>query len=227
MEAAPAPAPRPVPKSDAYEVSCFNCSSLFDATHAEWCRCVGRDNTLVCPQCQGCFCRAPSAYRERFWMDAPSSLFERKMIGSRRAMAASPNPLPEEVKRPLILLVEDDENVQLIVRTVVTSMGFGFVVAANGQDGLTLARLYHPDLILSDAFMPKLDGREMCRLLKEDPDTSAVKAIIMTGLYTDRKYRNEALAYFKVDDYVAKPLAVDDLIKLFKKHLPQEMPAAM
>jgi YesN/AraC family two-component response regulator len=49
----------------------------------------------------------------------------------------------------------------------------------------------------------------------------------MTGLYTDRKYRNEALDHFKVDDYVAKPVAVDDLIRLFKKHLPQEVQPAM
>ena len=159
-------------------------------------------------------------------MDAPPSLFERKMLGSKRHHGDKANPVPGEVKRPLILLVEDDENIQLIVKTVVTTMGFGFVVGADGQEGLSLAREYNPDLILSDAFMPKLDGREMCRLLKEDPATSGSKAIIMTGLYTDRKYRNEALDYFKVDDYVAKPLAVDDLIKLFKKHLPQEVHAA-
>ena len=210
---------------EQYDVCCFNCQDTFDATRAEWCSCVGRDNTLVCEHCHGCFCKAPAAYRERFWIDAPPSLFERKMIGSKRALNARSNPLPLEVKRPLILLVEDDENVQLIVRTVVSSMGFGFVVGANGQEGLSLAREYNPDLILSDAFMPKLDGREMCRLLKEDPATARSKAIIMTGLYTDRKYRNEALDYFKVDDYVAKPLAVDDLIKLFKKHLPQEVAA--
>jgi CheY-like chemotaxis protein len=184
---------------------------------------VGRDNTLVCEHCNGCFCKAPAAYRERFWIDAPPSLFERKMIGSKRNITARANPTPSDVKRPLILLVEDDENVQLIVKTVVSSMGYGFVVGANGQEGLTLAREYNPDLILSDAFMPKLDGREMCRLLKEDPATARAKAIIMTGLYTDRKYRNEALDYFKVDDYVAKPLAVDDLIKLFKKHLTHEV----
>jgi len=212
---------------DAYNVACFNCGEVFDATRAEWCSCVGRDNTLVCPHCHGCFCKAPAQYRERFWTDAPPSVFERKMLGSKRHITAGVNPAPDNVKRPLILLVEDDENVQLIVRTVVTSMGFGFVVGANGQEGLTLAREYTPDLILSDAFMPKLDGREMCRLLKLDPATAGVKAIIMTGLYTDRKYRNEALDYFKVDDYVAKPLAVDDLIKLFKKHLPQELPQAM
>jgi CheY-like chemotaxis protein len=148
------------------------------------------------------------------------------MIGSKRNLSARANPPASDVKRPLILLVEDDENVQLIVRTVVTTMGYGFVVGANGQEGLSLAREYSPELILSDAFMPKLDGREMCRLLKEDPTTAGSKAIIMTGLYTDRKYRNEALDYFKVDDYVAKPLAVDDLIKLFKKHLPQEVVTA-
>jgi CheY-like chemotaxis protein len=214
------------PRSDAYEVCCFNCQSTFDATHAEWCSCVGRDNTLLCEHCGGCFCKAPAAYRERFWIDAPPSLFERKMIGSKRNLGARSNPAPTDVKRPLILLVEDDENVQLIVRTVVSNMGYGFVVGADGQEGLTLAREYGPDMILSDAFMPKLDGREMCRLLKEDPTTARSKAVIMTGLYTDRKYRNEALDYFKVDDYVAKPLAVDDLIKLFKKHLPQEVTTA-
>ncbi len=213
-------------RSDGYDVCCFNCDQTFDATHAEWCRCVGRDHTLACMHCGGCFCRAPAAYKERFWIDAPPSLFERKMIGSKRSLGARVNPPLSEVKRPLILLVEDDENVQLIVRTVVTTLGFGFVVGADGQEGLSLAREYSPELILSDAFMPKLDGREMCRLLKEDPNTARSKAIIMTGLYTDRKYRNEALDYFKVDDYVAKPLAVDDLIKLFKKHLPQEVATA-
>ncbi|HEV7921773.1 MAG TPA: response regulator [Thermoanaerobaculia bacterium] len=226
-EPEPTPTVPQAPQREGYQVCCFTCQQLFDATTAEWCSCVGRDNTLRCPHCQTCFCKAPSAYRERFWMDAPPSLFERKMIGSRRAIAVGANPVPDEVKRPLILLVEDDENVQLIVRTVVTSMGFGFIAAANGQEGLLMAHEYRPDLILSDAFMPKLDGREMCRLLKEDPATSPSKAIIMTGLYTDRKYRNEALDYFKVDDYVAKPLAVDDLIKLFKKHLPQEVHATM
>lgn len=225
VHAKPKPAPAP-PKSDAYEVCCFNCQNNFDATRADWCTCVGRDQTVVCSHCGGCFCKAPAAYKERFWMDAPPMLFERKMLGSKRHHGERANPTPADVKRPLILLVEDDENVQLIVKTVVTTMGFGFVVGANGQEGLSLAREYNPDLILSDAFMPKLDGREMCRLLKEDPATARSKAIIMTGLYTDRKYRNEALDYFKVDDYVAKPLAVDDLIKLFKKHLPQEVQAA-
>jgi DNA-binding response OmpR family regulator len=213
--------------ADRYEVCCFSCSELFDATNAEWCSCLGRDQTLVCDHCSQCFCKAPSLYKERFWMEAPSTLFERKTIGSKRNTAPLQNPPAGLVKRPLILLVEDDENIQLIVRTVVTTLGYGFIVAADGQEGLQLAQEYHPELILSDAFMPKLDGREMCRLLKENPLTAASKAIIMTGLYTDRKYKNEAFSYFKVDDYVAKPLAVDDLMGLLKKHLPQDVQPTM
>jgi CheY-like chemotaxis protein len=211
----------------SYDVCCFTCNQMFDAARAEWCTCSDRDQTLVCARCGNCFCRAPAIYKERFWIDAPSSLFERKMIGSKRNVSLEGNPTPADLRRPLVLLVEDDENIQLIVKTVVTTMGYGFIAGANGQEGLALAREYNPDLILSDAFMPRLDGREMCRLLKEDPSTARAKAIIMTGLYTDRKYRAEALSYFKVDDYVAKPLAVDDLIKLMKKHLPQDVQATM
>ena len=167
------------------------------------------------PHCRRCFCKAPAAYRERFWLDAPPSLFEAKMLRSKRQSAVVANPSPDKVKRPLILLVEDDENVQLIVRTVVTTMGFGFVTGANGQEGLDLARAYKPDLVLSDSFMPKLDGREMSRMLKEDPATARGKAVIITGLA-------EALDRANVDDCVAKPVAVDDLLRVLRKHLPQE-----
>jgi two-component system, OmpR family, alkaline phosphatase synthesis response regulator PhoP len=221
------PEPEAAPEQTTYEVCCFSCAELFDAAHAEWCTCLGRDQTLVCPECGNCFCKAPSLYKERFWMDAPSILFERKTLAARRSHASNENLSPDDVKRPLILLVEDDENIQLIVRTVVTTLGYGFVVAGDGQEGLALARKYKPELVLSDAFMPKLDGREICRLLKADPATAHAKAIVMTGLYTDRKSRNEVFDYINVDDYVAKPLAVGDLLQLLRKHLPAEVQPTM
>jgi CheY-like chemotaxis protein len=207
---------------EQYEVRCAACQMTFEATSAAWCTCVAADHTLVCPGCKSCFCKASTAYRERFWGDAPPSLFERRMIGSNRNFPMGSNPQPAEVKRPLVLLVEDDENIHLIVKTVVTSLGYGFIAGGNGEEGLRLARQYDPDLILSDALMPKLDGREMCRILKQDAATARAKAIIMTGLYTERKYRTEALSRFNVDDYVAKPLAVSDLIQLLKKYLGHE-----
>lgn len=199
-----------------YEICCFTCNAMFDAASAAWCTDAGSDGTLVCPHCNHCFCKAPPAYRERFWIDAPPSLLERKLIGSTRTVAAKSNPQPADVKRPSILLVEDDENVQLIVKTVVTAMNYGCIVADDGEEGLTLARQYEPDLILSDAFV-----------LKGDALFSRAKSIVMTGLYADRKLRDEALASFHADDYLAKPLAVGDLIKVIKKHLPQAVQPTM
>lgn len=119
--------------------------------------------------------------------------------------------------------MENDESIQLIVRTVGTAMGYGFVAGANGEEGQALARAYSPDLIVSDALLPERDGREICRLLKEDPSIAGTTVIVMTGLYADPVYRKEAQSQFNADDYLPKPLAVEDVIRLLKKHLPLEV----
>jgi CheY-like chemotaxis protein len=106
-----------------------------------------------------------------------------------------------------------------VATRVVESHGYSVVLATNGEEGLELARRYQPDLVLTDALMPKLDGREMSRRLKEDPETASVKVVVMTALYTSAKYKTEGTRVFRVDDYLAKPLAVDDLRALLAKHL--------
>jgi CheY-like chemotaxis protein len=208
---------------NTYEVACATCGDMFDAARADWCGCA-RDNTLVCEHCGKCFCHAPE-YRERFWGDAPAMLFERKMIGSMRDGVPAPDPPPSHAKRPLVVLLEEDEAIQLIVRTVVTTLGYRFIASENAQEALALARRYEPDLILLDAWTTKLDGREMCRRIKEEPALARLKAVVMTGRYADQSYREEALSRFKVDDCIAKPLAVSDLLTIVKKYLPQEVQA--
>jgi hypothetical protein len=64
--------------SERYDVVCFNCRVAFDATDADWCSCLTKERTLVCTNCLTCFCKAPPAYKEKFWVEAPPRLFERK-----------------------------------------------------------------------------------------------------------------------------------------------------
>jgi CheY-like chemotaxis protein len=78
---------------------------------------------------------------------------------------------------------------------------------------------YQPDLVLTDAFMPRVDGREMCGRLKSNPATSGLKVIIMTALYTAARYRSEAFRDFHADDYLSKPLEFKDLRAVLQKHL--------
>lgn len=205
-------------RTEKYEVSCFTCKARFDALESVWCSCLSSERTLVCPSCLNCFCRANPMYKERFWASAPQELWDIKLEEHRKDFIY-PNPSPDGVRRPLVLIVEDEKEIQRVAVRDVESLGYGVVLAQNGIEGLELVKRYRPDLVLSDALMPRMDGREMCRRLKADSDTSRIKVVIMTSLYTQSKYKAEAYKDFRVDDYLSKPLEYQQLKTILKKHL--------
>ena len=208
-----------------YTVTCYRCQSGYDALEAGWCSCLVAETTLVCPSCLGCFCDAPPAFKSSFWSGAPRGLWDRKFALHHGEYQPPANPEPDEAARPLVLVVDDERAIQRVAARAIESLGYGVVLGRNGQEGLDLVRRYHPDLVLTDALMPRMDGREMCRLIKEDPDTSATPVVVMTSLYTGVRYRNEAHKVHRVDDYLAKPLAFDALRSVLQRHLERSAPA--
>jgi twitching motility two-component system response regulator PilG len=205
--------------AETYLVACSACRSTFDALEATWCSCVATERTLVCPSCLACFCKAPPQYKQAFWRGAPKSLWDRKLEEHTGTFELPPNPSPEAVSRPLVLLVDDEKDIQRVASRAILGLGYGLVVARNGQEGLELAGRYKPDLVLSDALMPQMDGREMCRRIKENPETAKTRTIVMTALYTAMKYRLEAQRAYRVDDYLTKPLDFAVLRDLLQKFL--------
>jgi CheY-like chemotaxis protein len=205
--------------SETYAVSCFNCGALFDALEATWCNCVVSKRSLVCPSCLNCFCKALPIYKRHFWEAAPKSLWEKSLAEHKGDFEPPPNPNPLEITRPLVLVVDDEKDIQRMTLRVIEGLGYGVILARDGEEGLELARKYHPDLVLTDAFMPKMDGREMCLRIKEDPATAKIKVVVMTSLYTEVRYKYEAFRQFKADDYLTKPLEFRQLQALFVKHL--------
>ena len=204
---------------ETYSVSCHNCVISFDAVAAPWCSCLFTERTLDCPHCGKCFCKAPVAYKSRFWSSAPKILWDRKFQEHNADFTPQPNPDPETASRPLVLVVDDEKDIQRVASRVIESLGYGLVLARDGEEGLALARRYRPQLVLTDALMPRLDGREMGRRIKADPECGTPKVVVMTALYTNMKYRTEGYKVYKVDDYLAKPLAFDDLRGVLQKHL--------
>jgi CheY-like chemotaxis protein len=81
------------------------------------------------------------------------------------------------------------------------------------------------DVVLTNALMPRMDGRELCRRLKE-AHGNQIKVILMTSLYTASHYRREARSVFKVDEYLAKPLRYDDLRDALQRVAPVVRPRA-
>lgn len=96
-------------------------------------------------------------------------------------------------RRPLALVAEDDDSVRrLIVATL--SSRFSVVAARDGEEALEAARRERPDLAVLDVLMPRKDGYEVCRALKEDPETRRAKVMILTALHgsNDRAKVTEA-----------------------------------
>lgn len=201
----------------AYNVNCLSCKTTFDALRAPWCDCLVKERSFVCPHCGKCFCKAPFAERRKFWADAPQEVWDRK-LAEKSAVSEWTNPHPDEVRRPLVLLVDDEPDIRTVAQRVIVEAGFGLVMAKDGREGLDLAALYRPEVVLTDVMMPKIDGREMAVKIKTDPATSKARVIMMTSLYTDPRYKYEALRDFKADDYVSKPLDVTQLLAVLVKH---------
>ncbi len=210
----------PTSSASSYYVDCATCGTLFNALSAPWCSCLATERTLVCSGCGKCFCQAPRAYRQKFWSEAPPALWEAKLKEHRRPAEPRANPPPESVSRPLLLIVDDEPGIRSMAAKAAARLGFGVIEAPDGVEGKNLARKYKPDVILTDALMPRLEGREMCRRLKADPETRDIKIIVMTSLYKGQRYRSEAMSDFGADGYLGKPLDPDLLAKTLRDLLP-------
>ncbi len=107
-----------------------------------------------------------------------------------------------------VLVVEDNADLRSYVREELSGE-FNVLVAADGRQGLDLARDEIPDLVLSDVMMPVMDGFELCRALKQDDLTNHVPVILLTAK-AEAASRKEGFQ-IGADDYVAKPFDVEEL----------------
>jgi CheY-like chemotaxis protein len=204
----------------SYYVDCAACGTSFNALSAAWCSCLSVERSLVCSGCGKCFCQAPRPYRLRFWSEAPPVLWEAKLKEHLKASGKPVNPPPESVGRPLLLIVDDEPGIRRMAAKAVERLGFAVIEAGDGVEGKNLALIYKPEVILTDALMPRLEGREMCRRLKADPETRDIKIVIMTSLYKGQRYRSEAMSEFGADGYLAKPLAPELLATTLRALFP-------
>jgi sigma-B regulation protein RsbU (phosphoserine phosphatase) len=116
-----------------------------------------------------------------------------------------------------ILLVDDQPaNLQLLSHTL-ERLGSKLLFAKNGESALAIAQKVRPDLILLDIMMPGIDGFEVCRRLKANPDTQKIPVIFLSALdETGDKVRGLQLGAV---DYVAKPFQPEEVIARVNTHL--------
>lgn len=114
-----------------------------------------------------------------------------------------------------ILLIEDDRFLRKAAEAALRRQGFTVLTAADGEEGLRLARAEMPDLVLLDLIMPGLQGFEVLKLLKEGAVTSAIPVMVLSNLGQDSDVKN-AMEAGAVDYLIKANLALDVLIDRVK-----------
>jgi two-component system, OmpR family, phosphate regulon response regulator PhoB len=119
-------------------------------------------------------------------------------------------PSPSQIFMANLLVIEDEPDLLHVLEYNLTQAGHSVPCAAEGHVGLELARKELPQLILLDLMLPDVSGTDVCRLLKERPETKSIPVIMVTarGEEIDRVVGFELGA----DDYVVKPFSVRELL---------------
>jgi CheY-like chemotaxis protein len=205
--------------SETYPVACHTCEAKFDLLSAGWCACDKTPRSLICPHCSHCFCSAGARYKERLWNDAPKPLREstsRFRLGDGEAASTM---VPGSGATPRVLVVDDEEDMRSLVACYVEQMGYVVTSVGRPSEALALLEATMFEVVITDALMPGMDGRELCQKIKSTYG-SRIKLIVMTSLYTANRYKSEARARFGVDEYLAKPLQFSVLKAAFDRVAP-------
>ena len=122
--------------------------------------------------------------------------------------------MPEEKSAPLILMIDDEESAVKLGKLLLEREGYRFLSASNGEEGLTLAVVERPDVILLDVLMPNMTGHEVLKRLNTVPHTREIPVIMLTAKGADKdieaSFREGAI--FHVD----KPYEIQDLLQKIK-----------
>ena len=113
-------------------------------------------------------------------------------------------------RTPTILVADDEEDLRELVSYRLSRSGYEVVEAVDGQEALELATEHTPDVMVLDVMMPRLDGYELTRRIREQDSLRSVPVILLTA----RSQETDVSRGFDVgaDDYLKKPFNPDELV---------------
>ena len=118
-----------------------------------------------------------------------------------------------------ILVIEDTEDNRQIIRDLLSSVGYELIEAADGTEGVAMARSHRPDLILMDIQLPGMDGYEATRQIRATPALAKVPIIAVTSYALSGDEAKTRAA--GCDGYVAKPFSPRQLLAKIREFLPE------
>ena len=125
------------------------------------------------------------------------------------------NILDSDLSAYTVLLADDIELNLVMLRVMLSKYNFNIVTASNGQEVLEKMGECKPSLVLLDLMMPVLNGFEVIGRVRENPDYSSVRVVIMSALYTNESV--ERALSLGADDFIPKPIMMERLYDCVSK----------
>lgn len=119
-----------------------------------------------------------------------------------------------------ILIVDDESDILELLQYNIEREGYKVILASDGEEAVRKAKKHRPDLILLDIMMPKLDGIEVCRQIKEEPDLRKSFIVFLTA--RSEEYSEVAGFDAGADDYIFKPIKPRVLVRRIKAILRRD-----
>lgn len=111
-----------------------------------------------------------------------------------------------------ILIIEDDRLIRENVAEILRIHNFDVQMAPDGRTGIQMASQFQPDLVLCDLLMEEVDGCEVLRTLRSQPETSSIPFVFLTA-FSDRNTIRMAMNA-GADDYIIKPFAIPEFLQV-------------
>jgi DNA-binding response OmpR family regulator len=121
------------------------------------------------------------------------------------------------MEKKKILIADDNENIRDALTYLLEDEGYSLSMAKDGSDALKKAREFLPDILFLDIMMPEMNGYEVCRVIKNDPQLKKIYVIMLTakGQVAEQERGKEVGA----DEYIVKPFSPMEILSKIKNIL--------
>src|SRR5215475_1024586 len=117
--------------------------------------------------------------------------------------------------RKTVLIIDDDREYRQIIREILRANGWRVLEAAEGDEGIEIAKAKQPDVVVCDLLMPRCNGYHVCRVLRHEPGLRDVKIIVASG--RDFDIDRQTATAVGADDYLTKPINPGQLVVLMSR----------
>ncbi|MBN1645623.1 response regulator [Candidatus Woesearchaeota archaeon] len=118
--------------------------------------------------------------------------------------------------KPTVLIVEDEEPIALAEKMMLEDL-YDVHIAADGEEGLNKVKKLKPHAVVLDIMMPKMDGFEVCKHIRNDPSVRHTKIVMVTS--KNQQLDEDKGMDYGADDYIMKPFEPDELLHVMNQVL--------